>query len=209
MSLYVLVGGWPASGETTLASALTREMQISLLSKDAVKESLMDALGAPSLAEASRRLGVAAVHAVLRAARTAPGAVIDSTWFSYTKPLVKQLDGSIVEVRCHVPIEVARARFQSRARDPRHLDRIRSPEELWRSPVAPLGVCPLVDVDTQQPVDVEGLAHQVRALTFPRAVLPGSRGAQAANQPISTAHNRLDSIRPDHLSCESCPWLEL
>lgn len=79
--LYVLVGGWPASGKSTLARALAPQLGIALLSKDAIKEALMDALGTPASVEQSRRLGVAAVHAILRAAQEVPGAVIDSTWF--------------------------------------------------------------------------------------------------------------------------------
>jgi predicted kinase len=68
--LFVLVGGWPASGKSTLAAALALELGLPYLSKDEVKEALMDALGPPRDVAASRRLGVAAVHAVLRTART-------------------------------------------------------------------------------------------------------------------------------------------
>ncbi len=76
----MLVGGWPASGKTTLARALAGELALPYLGKDEVKESLMDVLGAPPDVGASQRLGRAAVHAVLRVARDCPGAVIDSTW---------------------------------------------------------------------------------------------------------------------------------
>jgi predicted kinase len=161
--LYVLVGGWPASGKSTLATALAAELGIALLSKDAIKEALMDALGAPASVEESRRLGVAAVHAVLRAAQDVPGAVIDSTWFDYTNPLVARLSGTRVEVRCHAPLETVRARFEARVRDDRHLDDLRSIEELWGSPVAPLGVGPLIDVDTSRPVDIAALAERIRS----------------------------------------------
>jgi len=160
--VYVLVGGWPASGKSTLASALAAELEIALLSKDAIKEALMDALGAPASVEDSRRLGVAAVHVLLRAARDVPGAVIDSTWFDYTKPLVARLAGTCVEVRCNAPLATVRARFDARSRDERHLDSLRSVEELWGSPVAPLGVGPLIDVDTSRPVDIPALADRVR-----------------------------------------------
>ena len=52
---FVLVGGWPGSGKTTLSSALPSELGVPHLSKDQVKEALMDATGAPSDVEASRR----------------------------------------------------------------------------------------------------------------------------------------------------------
>ena len=108
-------------------------------------------------------LGRAAVHAVLTAAHGCDGAVIDSTWFAYTAPLVAELGAPIVEVRCRVPVEVARERYASRQRDPRHLDDLRDEEELWGSEVAPLGVGPLIEVDTSGPVDVQLLAARIRS----------------------------------------------
>ncbi len=120
----------------------------------------MDALGAPADVEASRRLGRAAVLAALRVARDCPAAVIDSTWFDYALPLVRCLSGPIVEVRCVVPLEIARRRFAARARDERHLDELREDSELWGRPVAPLGVGPLIEVDTSGPVDVAALASR-------------------------------------------------
>ncbi len=161
-TLYVLVGGWPASGKSTLASALAAELGLGLLSKDAIKEALMDALGTPASVEESRRLGVAAVHALLRTARDVPGAVIDSTWFDYTKPLVARLPGTHVEVRCHAPLPIVQARFRARVRDGRHLDDLRAVEEMWGSPVHPLDAGPLIDVDTSHPVDIHALAVQIR-----------------------------------------------
>jgi hypothetical protein len=68
-----------------------------------------------------------------------------------------------VEVRCRVPIEVARQRYRRRSRDARHLDDLRSEDELWGSEVAPLGVGPLIEVDTSGPVDVAALARAVRS----------------------------------------------
>lgn len=49
------------------------------------------------------------------------------------------------------------------ARDARHMDHSRSPEELWDRPVDALGVGPLLEVDTERPVDVTGLAARIRA----------------------------------------------
>jgi predicted kinase len=159
---YVLVGGWPGSGKTTVARALAPELQFAYLSKDEVKEALMDCLGAPATVEQSRRLGTAAVHAVLRVARGCPGAVIDSTWFPYSLPLVRDLAGPFVEVRCRIAVDLARARYRRRARDERHLDRLRTEDELWGEDVPPLGVGPVVEVDTEQPVDTAALAATVR-----------------------------------------------
>ncbi len=39
-ALYVLVGGWPASGKSTLAGGLAMQLQLPLLSKDEIKEAM-------------------------------------------------------------------------------------------------------------------------------------------------------------------------
>jgi predicted kinase len=160
---FVLVGGWPAAGKTTLARSLACELEFAYLSKDDVKEALMDALGAPSTVEESRDFGRAAVAATLRAAKGCPAAVIDSTWFPSSLPLVRELPGPFVEIRCLVDLDVARERYQNRVRDHRHLDDLRTEEELWGRQVAPLGVGPVVEVTTAQPVDIPALAHHIRS----------------------------------------------
>ena len=160
----MLVGGWPGSGKTTLSRALASELGVAHLSKDDVKEALMDALGAPASVEESRALGRAAVLAVLRAARGCPGAVVDSTWYPYAEPPVRELPGPVVEVRCRAPLEVVRRRYRERSRDARHLDHARTEAELWGEEVAPLGVGPLVEVDTTAPVDAARLAAGIRSL---------------------------------------------
>ncbi|MCF6379209.1 ATP-binding protein [Nocardioides KLBMP 9356] len=162
MRAFVLVGGWPGSGKTTLAGDLATELDLPLLSKDEVKEALMDALGAPASVKESRELGRAAVFALLRAARGCPGAVIDSTWFDYSEPLARALPGPVIEVRCRVPVDVARTRYRARRRDPRHLDDERDELELWGDEVAPLDMGPLIEVDTTEPVDLRALAARIR-----------------------------------------------
>src|SRR4051794_16755248 len=129
--LFVLVGGWPGSGKSTLARPLAVELGLCRLAKDELKEALMTALGRPSTVEESRRLGRAAVLAMLRAATGCPGAVLDSTWFEYTRPHVAALPGRIVEIHCVVPVDVARERYRARAaqRHAGHLDAARTDDE--------------------------------------------------------------------------------
>jgi hypothetical protein len=106
-------------------------------------------------------LGEAAVRILLRIARDCPGAVIDSTWYDYTRSLVAQLPGRIVEIRCVVGLQTARARYAARRRGLGHLDDRRTEDELWGAPVPPLGVGLVVEVGTERPVDVEQLVRTV------------------------------------------------
>lgn len=59
MNVCILIAGLPASGKSTFARLLERELGIPCLSKDAIKETLFDALGFASRAE-KVRLGEAA-----------------------------------------------------------------------------------------------------------------------------------------------------
>ena len=135
--MFVLVGGWPGSGKTTVATAFGPRLGLPVLAKDEVKLALVDGLGRPGTVRESRRLGRAAVLAVLRIARRCPGAVVDSTWFDYTRPLVAALPGPVVELRCVVPVDVARSRYYARAvdRHPGHLDLERDEAELRHTSV--------------------------------------------------------------------------
>jgi hypothetical protein len=112
--------------------------------------------------EESQRLGRAALAATLRAARGCRAAVIDSTWFPSSLTLVRELSGPFVEVSCRVHIDIVRQGYRDPVRDDRHLDHLRSEEELWGREVAPLGVGPLIEVDTSQPVDIQVLVDEVR-----------------------------------------------
>ena len=172
---YVLVGGWPGSGKTTLSVGLAAALGFDYLSKDEVKEALMDQLGRPDSVDESQGLGRAAVVAVLRVARACRAAVIDSTWYPYTIPLVDALSGPFVEIRCEVPLELARSRYCARHRDARHLDAQRTEAELWGQPVLPLGVGPLITVDTSAPVDARDLAREVLAQLAALPLDPASR----------------------------------
>jgi predicted kinase len=161
--LFVLVAGWPGAGKSTLAAALAAEMGLPLLAKDEIKEALMDGLGRPQTVAESRRLGRAAVLAMLCVARHCAGAVLDSTWFDYAIPIARALPGRLVEVHCIVPVEVARARYQARIgqRHAGHLDQARTEHELWGTPPRPLGLGPVLNIDTSGQPDIARLARTV------------------------------------------------
>ena len=150
-----------------MAAPLAREFGLPLFAKDEIKEALMGVLGPPATVEDSRRLGRAAVMAMLAVARASPGGVLDSTFYPYTVSHLERLTGTLIEVRCRCPREIAQARYEARsaARHAGHLDAKRTPEELWNEDhLAALGLGPLIEVDTTRPVDVSSVADRIRAL---------------------------------------------
>lgn len=96
--VFVVVTGVPAAGKSTMARALSESLALPLIAKDAIKEALMDVLGTPNDVERSHHLGRAAVMAMFAIARMNTGAVLDSVWMPYTVPLIRELDGAVVEV---------------------------------------------------------------------------------------------------------------
>jgi predicted kinase len=163
--LFVLVGGWPGSGKSTLAAGLARELALPLLAKDELKEAFSSGLGYPQSVERSRWMGQVAVRMMLRAAAGCPGAVLDSTWFEYSRPLVAGLPGTVVEVHCQVSRDLARERYQARmpGRSGVHVDALRADDELWGQSFEPLRVGPVVEVDTAGDVDRAQVIARIHA----------------------------------------------
>jgi predicted kinase len=66
-ALFVVVSGPPASGESTLAPVLARELALPLVAKDTIKDALMSVLPVADV-DASRHIGRGAVAAMLAVA---------------------------------------------------------------------------------------------------------------------------------------------
>ncbi len=105
---------------------------------------------------------------MLAVARDSPvGAVLESNFFR-SKAVVDlaTLGGMVVEVFCRCGQEIAAARFAARAgtRAAGHFDAERSPDELWNDEIAqPVGgPWPVIEVDTNRPVDVPTVLARVR-----------------------------------------------
>jgi predicted kinase len=167
----VLVSGPPASGKTTVSRPLAAALGYALLTKDDIKEALFTAMQGPAGDLAfSRRIGAAAMEALWAIAPNCPRVVLEAnfrTGSTHERAKVAALAGKIVEVHCRLPLEEASRRFARRAREKRHhpahaLQEI-SLEQLAEY-AEPFGMSPVIEVNTGAPVDVSGLADQIRSI---------------------------------------------
>jgi predicted kinase len=163
----VVVSGPPGSGKTTLARALAPALGLPLIAKDTIKQALMTVLPAPDVA-ASRLVGRASVAALLAVAAEVPGAVLESVWHrSRAVAELAGLPGSLVEVFCRCDRAVAAQRYAARAgtRAAGQFDAERTISELWNDEVAQpvAGGWPVIEADTNGPVDLGPLLGRIRA----------------------------------------------
>lgn len=161
----VYVSGAPGSGKTSLAVPLAAELGYALLTKDRIKETLHDALGAPEPDLAwSRRLGAAAMELLWKLAADSPAVVIEANFRPYSDRERAELSGLAVrpvEVHCSCPPDLAVRRYNARATHPVHVVTTLSMEAMAEYD-RPVGIGALVTVDTTVPVDVTAVAAAVR-----------------------------------------------
>jgi predicted kinase len=165
----VVVTGLAASGKTAVATPLAEALEVPLVSKDAIKEALFEAVGAGDF-EWAGILSRAADAALVRIAAALDAGVLDNYWRPETvEQLVAVVGAPMVEVYCRVDPAVAADRFLARVRHTGHSDAERDPEDVRRASVAVAGRFPLnslgpvVEVDAESPVDVAALAAEVAA----------------------------------------------
>jgi predicted kinase len=130
--LLIVVGGPPGSGKTTLATDLARSLRIPVISRDGIKEPIMEVYRIDTV-EQSRQAGQAAYRVL--------GQLIEQMVISETSCVVESNFGrgkgeddfapflgraTIIQVHCSAPNQVILERFRDRAgsgeRHPGHQD---------------------------------------------------------------------------------------
>lgn len=179
LPFLVLVTGPPASGKTTLAEALSRELEWPCISRDAFKEILFDELGWSDRAW-SQRLGRATwplLYHIVAEELGAGRSLIAEANFSAA------LDAAVfarlpqfraIQIYCTATPETILERFAARARDggrhPGHADESISAEiaagldaDRW-APLDLEGERIDVDTSTGEPIDAVAMAERIRSL---------------------------------------------
>jgi predicted kinase len=169
----LLVSGAPASGKSTLARALAQIFGYPLLSKDTIKQSLFDSLGDHltgdrDAAELSRLLSRASMELLWSLAPECPQVILEANFRPYSeheRERIRALPGRKLEVYCHCTLQEASRRFRERAtradHHPAHSMKT-MPVELLEAYDRPVGLCPVIDVDTERPVDPQKVAGYIR-----------------------------------------------
>jgi predicted kinase len=128
----------PASGKTTLARALGVRLELPIIEKDTLKETLYDSLGVGDV-EWSQQLGTASYALIVSVAsellRANVSLIAEANFFRGSEPMFSELPPHrLVQVHCGAPIETLVERYRSRpARHPGHLDAERVDELRARS----------------------------------------------------------------------------
>ena len=169
--LLIVVTGMPSSGKTTVAEALARRLQLPLIAKDDIKESLYETLGTGDVAW-SGRLGDAAYGVMFALAQAALGSgaslILEANFFVDQRTSFEQLPAHrLVQIHCAAPLEVLVDRYARRERHPGHhdADKIAElPARFESGAHAPLGLAgELIELDTTAPFDLDSIADHLRS----------------------------------------------
>jgi predicted kinase len=189
-ALVVLIGGAPATGKTTLSLGLASKLRLPLVSKDRIKEAVMDSMDVPDV-HASERAGALAFDLLWRFTdwllESRSSLILEANFTSRAIPALERIRdrSQLVQLTCVCPEEISDRRYADRAqspdRHPGHHDALRMQRgHPPSSSVGPfeLGVATLVintsdgyEPSLQQIVEFIGRADQQRGTRPGRTVV--------------------------------------
>jgi len=167
----VLITGAPGAGKSTLASRLAPALQMPLLAKDVIKESLWDALAPPpGDLSWSRRLGGAAMEVLWQLAMYSPRVILEANFRPHSpseQAKLRALSARVVEVYCWCPPEEAIRRYATRAatgsHHPAHVTSTLDPTLLAEFD-QPMGAGSLIRVNTTLTIDIKPLVRSIMGI---------------------------------------------
>jgi glucokinase len=170
---FVVVSGLPGSGKSTLARQLAPALNLPLIDKDDLLETLFEQKGIGDAAW-RRALSRESDRMLQAQAESSNGAVLVSFWRLPGMPAesgtptawILKLSPDIVHVHCVCGVDTAADRFFRRKRHPGHIDS-RSFEEVLASihateRLGSLDIGRRVDIDTSREVSLERYLESIR-----------------------------------------------
>jgi predicted kinase len=127
MAKVIVISGPPAAGKTTLAKSLQKDLNLPILAKDNIKESLYDSLGYSDRTY-SRKIGRAAFELQFQLAKELVdnnvSYILETAFFYHSSAnITKVLAGAdILQVWCSANVTILLERAKTRIRHPGHVD---------------------------------------------------------------------------------------
>jgi predicted kinase len=178
MTKLIIVTGFPATGKTTIASHLSKNLSFPLFTKDTYKELLFDYLGVRDRTW-SLELGRAAIEILFRdleeCLKAGASLIVDANFMperhdARVSALIETYKPTVTQVLCRAKGEVLVERFAERAEQNRHAghDDLVTLEELrpvfLRGLAEPLNIdCRLIEVETTDwnKVNLDALTKEI------------------------------------------------